>query len=62
MRKPIQICATPETDDRSAVLYAICDDGSVWMMRGVDSTQLPMWEPLPHIPSDRYPPGKAKES
>ena len=31
MRKIVQISAVPETENNNERLYALCDDGSVWV-------------------------------
>jgi len=53
----VQICAIPETADCAERLFALCDDGTVWMMAGMhrisDGGLKPdYWLRLPDIPSD----------
>jgi hypothetical protein len=47
-RKIIQIAISNqrETKDR---IYALCDDGSVWVMELIGS-KIYMWHPLPGLP------------
>lgn len=49
MRKIIQIAARSDGPDYGPLLYALCDDGSVWFkIPGKDSA----WESFPPIPQD----------
>lgn len=48
MCKIIQIAAVPDTKDSAGALYALCDDGTVWIR--IDSFEPPKWvriEPIP---------------
>jgi hypothetical protein len=50
MRRAIQITAVPETDDRHAMLYALCNDGTIWKMAFRPATH-PEWAQLPNVPA-----------
>jgi hypothetical protein len=52
MRKIIQISATADTSADWGVIYALCDDGSVWgMVCPTGSTRSTEdWKKLPPIP------------
>ena len=46
-RKIVQIA--PLADKEQAVVFALCDDGSAWVLHG---TVNPIWAQLPPIPQD----------
>lgn len=50
-RKPIQITATANANHTVAVLYTLCDDGSIWYLFGKDVD--PKWVQLPDMPEGR---------
>jgi hypothetical protein len=49
-RKPIQIAAIPATDEGSELLFALCDDGSIWSIQP-DQLRPDTWKRLPDIPN-----------
>lgn len=47
-RKIIQIAATPSTSDEHHMLYALCNDGTLWYGNGnVNKTE---WVPIEPVP------------
>lgn len=52
MRKPMQITAVPETENRFETLYVLCDDGTIWQMYHTMSGDC-VWKQVPPIPSTR---------
>jgi hypothetical protein len=57
MRKPIAIAILPEIDDRFGDLYAIADDGSIWVIQtrssDINSKWL-NWQRLPDLPQEDH--------
>lgn len=51
-RKIIQISALPASDSGYAIVYALCDDGTVWES-SVVSNRCCDWEKLPDIPKEQ---------
>jgi hypothetical protein len=49
-RKIIQIAATASGDDPDTV-YALCDDGSLWMMLLMGVPGEWVWERFPEVPA-----------
>ena len=58
-RKPIQIAIEPRTDVEhvitEATLYALCDDGSLWFMQQIGSSDEWEWSRIVDIPQDTLP-------
>jgi len=50
MRKIIQIVATPETKQEIGALFALCDDGSVWIRVFINQAK---WKRIEDIPQDK---------
>lgn len=48
-RKIIQIAIAPETESTIAVLYALCDDGTLWALVDNNTSE---WEAVKPIPQD----------
>ena len=49
-RIPIQIVVVPETEETLGVLYALCNDGTIWSrVTGVHSTD---WAQIVDVPQD----------
>jgi hypothetical protein len=49
-RKVIQISAGPDDDD--TLIYAVCDDGSVWKL--IRDQYRYIWKDLPDIPQPQH--------
>lgn len=46
-RKPVQLAVRPGNEDWNPVVYALCDDGTIWsLLDGVGGG----WQELPDIP------------
>ncbi len=62
MRKIIQICTMPEGEGTRAAMFALCDDGALYMLlptRGVSGDNWARW---PNVPQDDGPDQNTKES
>ena len=51
-RKPIQIAAIPETDERAEKLFALCGDGTIWVLKAVFKLE-PAWRRVPDIANEK---------
>lgn len=47
-RTIIQICVSPESDQTYSALYALCNDGTVWIKSRGDQ----VWIKIKEIPQD----------
>jgi hypothetical protein len=52
MRRPTQITVSAR-DENSDAIYALCDDGSIWMLYSQCHHNKPRWTRLPDIPDER---------
>ena len=50
-RKIIQIAVTPDTDSYDPVVFALCDDGTVWLRGPLGDDEWRAQPPIPQ-PSD----------
>jgi hypothetical protein len=51
MRKPINIAVRPGGDNYYDLIYAVCDDGTVWR-KYMDAHKDYEWERISNIPQD----------
>jgi hypothetical protein len=55
MRKVIQICVEPSTEDDYGALYALCEDGSIWRKYKIGHpTGEESWCPIEDVPEPTF--------
>jgi hypothetical protein len=53
-RKIVSIAATPDNEEQPERLFALCDDGTVWVI--ATTAKNLVWRQLPDVPENKAPP------